>query len=137
MTSLILRTATTILSPLLLFMSLFLLFRGHNQPGGGFVGGLMAATAFSLWAIAYDVRQAYARLGIDPHLLVGIGLVLAIASAWISWMKGLAFMTSQWFKINVPLLGSLEFSTPMVFDIGVYLVVLGVLMMMILNLAEE
>ncbi len=137
MTSLILRTATTILSPLLLFMSLFLLFRGHNQPGGGFVGGLIAATAFSLWSVAYDVRWAYMRLGIDPHLLVGIGLILALASAWISWLKGLAFMTSQWIKIEVPLLGALEFSTPMVFDIGVYLVVLGVMMMMILNLAEE
>lgn len=136
MTSLILRTSTRVLSTALLIISLFILFRGHNEPGGGFVGGLLAAAAFALWAIAFNVPQARRRLRLDPHILVGIGLILALSSSMVALLRGEPFLTGQWVSLAVPVIGHLDLSTPLVFDIGVYFVVLGVLMMMILNLAE-
>lgn len=137
MTSLIMRTATPLISLLMLIFSLFLLFRGHNSPGGGFVGGLVAASAFAMWAIAYNVRVARYRLGLEPHLLVGSGLLLALGSSCVGLIRGEPFMTGIWRELPVPVIGQLDLGTPMVFDIGVYLVVLGVLMVMVLNLAEE
>lgn len=137
MTSLILRTSTPFLAPLLFIVSLFLLFRGHNQPGGGFVGGLIAASSFALYVIAFNVQHARRRLGIDPHILTGLGLVIALSSGMVSLIQGEPFMTGQWVDIEVPWLGHLELSTPLVFDMGVYFVVLGVLMLIILSLAEE
>ena len=80
MKSLILRTATRFLMPLLLLFALFLLFRGHNEPGGGFVGGLVVAAAFILYAIAYGVSAGRSALLIDPSTLVGIGLLVAFGT---------------------------------------------------------
>jgi len=75
--SLILSTATRLLLPLLLMFSIFLLLRGHNEPGGGFVGGLVAAAAFALHAIAYSVAATRRLLIIDPRALIGTGLLIA------------------------------------------------------------
>jgi multicomponent Na+:H+ antiporter subunit B len=137
MTSLILRTSTPFLSPLLLVVSVLLLLRGHNEPGGGFVGGLIAAAAFALYAIAFDVQHAQRRLRLDPHVLTGIGLGLALGSALVAIVAGDTFMTSQRLMLELPLIGHLDLSTPQLFDTGVYFVVLGVMMLIILNLAED
>ena len=80
MTSLILRTATRFLMPLLLLFALFLLLRGHNEPGGGFVGGLVVAAAFVLYAIAYGVDAGRRALLVDPSTLLGVGLLVALGS---------------------------------------------------------
>jgi multicomponent Na+:H+ antiporter subunit B len=137
MTSLILRTSTPFLAPLLLVVSILLLLRGHNEPGGGFVGGLIAAAAFALYAVAFDVQYARRRLRLDPHMITGIGLCLALGSALAAIVAGDTFMTSQRLMLEVPLIGHLDLNTPQVFDAGVYLVVLGVMMLIILNLAED
>lgn len=137
MTSLILRTATSFLVPVLLLFSIFLLIRGHNEPGGGFVGGLVAAAAFTLYAIAYDVEAARRMLRINPHMMAGAGLLSAAASGIIGLIAGRPLLTSFWGAIEIPGLGELEIGTPLLFDIGVYLVVLGVTLMIILTLAEE
>ena len=80
MTSLILRTATRFLMPLLLLFALLLLFRGHNEPGGGFVGGLVVAGAFVLYAIAFGFDAGRRALLVDPSTLLGVGLLVALAS---------------------------------------------------------
>lgn len=134
MTSLILSTATRYLLPLLLLFSVFLLLRGHNEPGGGFVGGLVVAAAFALYAIAYDVATARRVLGIDPRALIGLGLLVAVASGLRSVVAGLPFMTGVWGNFVVPLLGKV--GTPLLFDIGVYLVVIGAMLTIIFSLAE-
>lgn len=135
MKSLILSTATRYLLPLLLLFSIFLLLRGHNEPGGGFVGGLVAAAAFALYAIAYDVPQARRALGIDPRTLMAVGLLAAAGSGGLSLVAGKPFMTGLWSAQEVPLLGKV--GTPLLFDSGVYLVVIGVVLMIIFTLAEE
>lgn len=134
MTSLILSTATRYMLPLLLLFSIFLLLRGHNEPGGGFVGGLVAAAAFALYAIAFDVATARRTLGIDSRTLIGLGLLIALSSGVVGLLAGQPFMTGLWSEHAVPLLGKI--GTPLFFDIGVYLVVIGVTLTIIFGLAE-
>ncbi len=137
MLSLILSTATRFLMPLLLLFSIFILFRGHNKPGGGFIGGLVAAAAFSLYALAYDTAAARRLLRAQPHVLIGVGLLLALASGVISLLSGSPFMTGQWSDFNLPGIGKVHLGTPLIFDIGVFLVVIGVALMDVFSLAEE
>lgn len=135
MKSIVVRTATRLLMPLLLVFSIFLLLRGHNAPGGGFVGGLVAAAAFTVYAIAFGVPGARIALGVGPRVLIGVGLLLAVASAFVAPVQGHLFMTGMWSEVYYPAIGKL--GTPLVFDFGVYLVVLGVMLTIILTLAEE
>jgi multicomponent Na+:H+ antiporter subunit B len=136
-TSLILSTAARYLLPLLLLFSLFILIRGHNEPGGGFIGGLIAAAAFSLNAIAFDARSTRRTLRVDPRMLIPTGLSIALVSGMISLFFGEPFMSGKWFRVFIPGLEQLDIGTPLVFDCGVYLLVLGVALTMILTLAEE
>jgi multicomponent Na+:H+ antiporter subunit B len=117
--------------PLLLLFAIFLLLRGHNQPGGGFVGGLVAASAFSLYGIAYGMDRARQALLVEPLTLLGAGLLIALISGLPAMAGGEPFLTAQW------MLDPVAVGTPVVFDIGVFLVVAGVVLMMIFSLAEE
>lgn len=137
MTSLILSAATRFLLPLLLLFSIFVLLRGHNEPGGGFVGGLIAAAAFALHAIATDARKARRTLRLDPQTLIAIGLATALASGTIALFYDRPFMTGLWVTLHNPWLEELKIGTPLLFDAGVYLVVFGVTLTIILALAEE
>ncbi len=135
MKSLILITATRYLLPLLLMFSLFLLLRGHNEPGGGFVGGLAAAAAFALFAIASGVERARDLLGVHPRVLLGAGLLIAISAGVMAIPVGLPFMTGLWSAIELPAIGKL--GTPLLFDVGVYLIVLGMVVTIVFELAED
>jgi multicomponent Na+:H+ antiporter subunit B len=137
MNSLILRTASRYLLPLLILFSIFLLFRGHNEPGGGFVAGLVAAAAFALYALATDVQAARYALQVDPHILIGAGLLLALVDGVVPFIYGQEFLTGRWTYLRLPFIGEIEIGSPLFFDIGVYLVVMGVVLMIIFSLAEE
>ena len=117
--------------PLLLLFALFLLWRGHNEPGGGFVGGLVASAAFSLYLIAYGVDRARRALIVKPGTLLGVGLLTALISGIPASILGQPFLTAQWTA------GPIQVGTPVLFDIGVFLVVTGVMLMMIFSLAED
>jgi multisubunit Na+/H+ antiporter MnhB subunit len=121
--------------PLLLLFALFLLFRGHNEPGGGFVGGLVVAAAFVLYLIAYGLPAARRALLVEPSTLLGAGLLVAIGSGVPAVALGLPFMTAVWTTIG---LGSavLDVGTPLVFDIGVFLAVIGVVLTIVFTLAD-
>ncbi len=135
MNSLILRTATRYLLPLLLLLSVYLLLRGHNEPGGGFVGGLVAASAYSLYMIAFGVEEAKRTSRIESRSLICIGLLIAAASGCFSPLIGAPFMTGIWSERAWPVIGKV--GTPLFFDIGVYCVVIGVVMTIIYVVAEE
>jgi len=137
MISIVLRTATRYLLPLMLLFSVFLLLRGHNEPGGGFTGGLVAAAAFALYALSNGVRAARAILQLEVHTLIGSGLLIALAAGMVPWLSGQPFLTGVWGKILMPWRELVELGTPVFFDIGVYLVVLGVSLMILFTLAEE
>ncbi len=137
MRGLILPTATTYLMPVLVLFSLFLLLRGHNEPGGGFAGGLVAAAAFVLLSIASGVAVARRALQIDPRSMIGVGLLLMIVSGLIAPLfYGEPYLTSHWWKIPV---GDYEVAlgTPLLFDIGVYLGVAGTILLIAFSLEEE
>jgi multicomponent Na+:H+ antiporter subunit B len=137
MSSLILRSATRFLVTLLLLFSLFLLLRGHNLPGGGFAGGLVAAAAFALFGIAFDVGTAREAMGIDPRTLIGIGLLLALGSGLPSMFLGQPFLTGQWGYVPLPNGHRIEIGTPLLFDVGVYLAVIGMTLTILFTLSDE
>ncbi|HVR29053.1 MAG TPA: Na+/H+ antiporter subunit B [Thermoanaerobaculia bacterium] len=137
MTSLILRTTTRFVHPLLVLFSLFLLWRGHHEPGGGFVAGLVAATAATLFALAYGPAEAARSLWVEPQTLLGAGLFAAAASGMWPLVRGEPYLTARWLEVNVPGLGALDLGTPLLFDVGVYLVVLGAVARIVLALVEE
>jgi multicomponent Na+:H+ antiporter subunit B len=137
MISIILQTATRYMMPLLLLFSLFLFFRGHNEPGGGFVGGLVAASAFILYALAFDTSRARRILPVKPLTMVSAGLLIALASGLAALPAGTPFMTGRWIRCSVPVIGELELGTPLLFDAGIYLVVAGMALSVIFTLAEE
>jgi multicomponent Na+:H+ antiporter subunit B len=131
MTSLILRTATRMLMPLLLLFGLFLLLRGHNAPGGGFAGGLVVSAAYALHAFAFGVATARRVLLAAPSRLIGVGLLLALGSGLLPLALNRAFLTALWLDPGIGI------GTPLLFDLGVFLVVIGVVLTMIFTLAEE
>jgi multicomponent Na+:H+ antiporter subunit B len=137
MNSLILRTAARFLLTLLLVFSIFLLLRGHNAPGGGFVGGLVAAGAFALYGFASNAAEARKALRVDTRTLIGVGLLIAFISGALALFEGKPYLTGLWWEIDLFGVTRFDLSTPLLFDIGVYLVVLGVALMMLFTLAEE
>ncbi|MFU8861584.1 MAG: Na+/H+ antiporter subunit B [Cyclonatronaceae bacterium] len=136
MKSLILQTATKLLFPLLLLFSIFLFLRGHNDPGGGFIGGLVGAAAFALFAISSGTEKARELLRINPTFMIGLGLFFAILSGVVSIMAGTPFLTGQW-VFPVVFGADLHLGSPILFDIGVYLVVVGFTLAVIFSLEEE
>ena len=137
MTSLILRTATRALEPLLLLYSLYLLVSGHDEPGGGFSGGLVASSAFALHLMAYDAASTRRMLRASPQAFIGVGLLLAVASGVWGVVLSKPFMTGFWIDLSVPGIGKVPLGTPLFFDLGVYVVVIGVTMIILLSLSED
>ncbi len=133
--SILLSIAARYLMPLMLVFSVFLLIRGHNEVGGGFVGGLVATSALMLYAIALSPAALRKLLPVEPRLLVSIGLLSALLSGVIPMLAGKPFMTGLWMKSPIPVIGKI--GTPILFDTGVYLVVIGVVVWILLTLAEE
>jgi multicomponent Na+:H+ antiporter subunit B len=131
----ILQTAVSFLMPLLLLFAVFELLRGHNQPGGGFVAGLIVAASFVLYSIAFSVAAARRALLVDPSRLLGVGLLVALVSGLPGVALGQAFMTALWTSVTI---GSkvLDLGTPLVFDIGVFLTVIGVVLTIVFTLTD-
>jgi multicomponent Na+:H+ antiporter subunit B len=120
---------------LLLLFSVFMLLRGHDEPGGGFVGGLLAAGAFALYMLAFDVEAARRLLRVNPLTLVGVGLLVAAAGGTAALGAGRPFLTGLWHPEPIPGIGKI--STVLAFDIGVYLVVVGTALLVVFTLAEK
>ena len=135
--SLILRVATRLLFPILLVFSVFMMLRGHNQPGGGFVGGLVAACAFVLYVLAAGVKEARTVLGVEPHTLLGVGLALAYGTGVLALLLGEPFLKGLWWAPHVPVLGHLHLGSTLIFDLGVMLVVVGTVLLMVFSVEDR
>lgn len=126
MDSIILRTATRLLYPLLILLSLVVLYRGHNLPGGGFIGGLVAAAAVMLRALAVGWSGIRASKLLNPIMLMQYGLLIACLSSLVGLAASGVFFDAVWLPTwYLPILGKVKLGTPITFDIGVYMVVLG------------
>mgnify|MGYP006310633979 CR=1 FL=1 len=137
--SLILSVATKFLTPLILAFSVFVLLRGHNAPGGGFVGGLLAAVAFSLYATSEGIAEARRALRVEPLALAASGVGLALAAGlWGLLARGSLF-AGVWPFLTVEGAAKtgLAVGSALIFDTGVYLVVLGTVCAIVFALEQD
>ncbi|MEZ5263709.1 MAG: MnhB domain-containing protein [Acidimicrobiales bacterium] len=120
-----------------LVFSLYLLFAGHNQPGGGFAGGLVAAAALVIRYVDGGAEAVRALVPLEPMSLLGAGLVLANLTGVAAWLAGGAFLESATWSWDLPVLGTVKTSSALAFDTGVYLVVVALVLMVLRTLGEE
>jgi multicomponent Na+:H+ antiporter subunit A len=135
--SVVLETAVRLVFHTVLVFSLYLLFAGHNQPGGGFVGGLVAGAAFVLRYVAGGRAALKAAVPVDPGVPVGAGLALAAGTGMAAWVFGGQFLESGKVELTLPVLGYLKVTSALPFDTGVYLVVVGLVLGVLRTLGAE
>lgn len=124
------------LLPLAMLISIFIFLRGHNLPGGGFIAGLITAAALILQYISHGVAWAQERQPVSYHAISGAGLLIAGLTGLGSWLFGYPFLTSAFGHFDLPLVGEFELATAMLFDLGVYLVVVGATLLILSNIGH-
>src|SRR5690625_3402232 len=132
----ILHTAALLLLPLQILFSVFLLLRGHAEPGGGFIAGLVATGAVALYLFAPAVESTPRTVRLEPQELWGLGLPVSVTSALIGPLMGEPFFTAQWYTLYLGGNTEVKLSTVLLFDVGVYFTVLGALLMVVISLTE-
>ncbi|WP_307892376.1 Na(+)/H(+) antiporter subunit B [Bacillus swezeyi] len=133
----ILQTVTKIASFIILLFSFHIFFAGHNNPGGGFIGGLMTASSFVLLLLAYDLKTVRNILPINFIYVAASGLFISLCTGIGSFVFSAQFLSHAFDYFQLPLLGKTELATAVLFDIGVYLVVVGVTMTIIQTIGER
>ncbi|MBY5933520.1 monovalent cation/H+ antiporter subunit A [Tateyamaria omphalii] len=127
---------TRILMPIALVVGLYIFLRGHNQPGGGFVAGLVVAIALLMQYMASGFAWTQERKKIEYHTMIGLGVVVAGATGAGAWLAGQPFLTSAYTYVHLPPIEEFELATAMLFDLGVFLTVLGAVMLMLYSLSR-
>ncbi len=130
----VMASLTRLLLPLALLVSAFIFLRGHNQPGGGFIAGLVTAVALIMQYLANGVAWTQSRLPANMHPVLAMGLLVATLTGLASWLFGHPFLTSTYTYLYWPLVGKFEVASAMVFDLGVYLVVVGATLLILIHL---
>jgi multicomponent K+:H+ antiporter subunit A len=126
-----------LLLPIAGMMSVYFLLRGHQAPGGGFVGGLVMATAVIAQYMVGGTLWVESRLRVHPLTWIGLGLLAAAAAGICAWWSSLPFLTARAIDLHLPLIGELHLSTVLLFDLGVYLLVIGATLLMLVVLAHQ
>jgi multicomponent K+:H+ antiporter subunit A len=132
----VLVVATRIILPLALLVGVFIFLRGHNMPGGGFIAGLVVGIALIAQYMASGFAWAHQRMRLDYHAPIGAGVFVAGITGAGAWVFGRPFLTSSYGYVHVPLVGEVELATAMAFDLGVFLAVVGVVMLSLANLSR-
>ncbi|GGG24675.1 Na(+)/H(+) antiporter subunit B [Lysinibacillus alkalisoli] len=122
---------------IIFFFAIHIFLAGHYTPGGGFVGGLLASSAIVLLVLAFDIKTVRTVIPVNYTTLIGIGLLLALATAAFPMFKGDPFFTHYFDYFTLPLIGKTSLHTAMLFDTGVFLVVVGVTMTIIQTIGED
>lgn len=126
--SLVLEVATRLIFPLIMVLSVYFFFAGHNAPGGGFAGGLTAGLALVLRYLAGGRYELGETLPLDAGKVLGAGLALSAGTAITSLLVGAPVLSSAVVKFTLPLVGSVKMVTALFFDLGVYLIVVGLVL---------
>lgn len=136
--NLIFQVGAGILLPVCIVLSLIALYRGHNEPGGGFIGGLIFAAGYIIYAMAWGEKSARTKLKLSPIAYIGFGLIIALVSGLFGPAVGLPFMAALWLPdFTLPLLGKVHLGTPLLFDVGVFLTVIGFTLQVVFNLQSS
>ncbi len=125
------------LFPVIIAVALFLLLRGHDLPGGGFIAGITMAIAFILQYLAGGTRWVENRLRIRPLYWIALGLLLALTTGAGAWLFGMPFLTSHFQYLDLPILGRVPFATALVFDLGVFVLVVGATVLILIAIAHQ
>lgn len=128
--------ATRVILPIALTVGVYIFLRGHNQPGGGFVAGLVVSIALLMQYMASGFAWAQQRQKIEYHSLIGWGVLIAALTGVGSWFAGRPFLTSSYGYFTFPPIEEFELATAMLFDLGVFLTVLGAVMLMLYSLSR-
>lgn len=134
---LILKTISRIAAFIILAFSIYLFMSGHNAPGGGFIGGLMTSSALVLVAIAFGMNRLHRVIPIDFRQLIALGMTIAYMTGLGSLWFDAPFLSHAFTHQHVPLLGDVELATAVLFDLGVYLTVIGVTMLIITSIGRD
>jgi len=134
--SLLLSTVSQSLLPLAIMVSVYIFFRGHNLPGGGFIAGLVTAVAIILQYIAQGVDWVKARMNVEYQRVVAVGLLIALGTGVASWLFNRPFLTSWFDYFDIPLLGKIELASAIAFDLGVYVTVVGSTLLILASLGK-
>lgn len=137
MNSVILQIAYKYISPLLLFIAVIALFRGHNYPGGGFIGGLLAGLAIVFRGFAFTPGEVIEGLKFQPQDLIAAGLFLVLMSFIPSMIKNEAVMTGAWWQLQITPEWILKLGTPLLFDAGIFLAVMGITVLFLFSLTKK
>ncbi len=127
---------TRVLMPIAVVVGLYIFLRGHNEPGGGFVAGLVIAIALLMQYMASGFAWTQERKRIEYHTMIGLGVVIAGLTGVGAWLAGKPFLTSAYTYIHLPPIEEFELATAMLFDLGVFLTVLGAVMLMLYSLSR-
>jgi multicomponent K+:H+ antiporter subunit A len=133
---LLLVVGTRSLLPYALAVGVFIFLRGHNEPGGGFIAGLVVAIALIMQYMASGFAWAQRRAGVDYHALIGLGVLAAGLTGLGAWLFGFPFLTSWFDYVTLPIVGTFEVASAMAFDVGVFLCVVGSVMLALSNLSR-
>ncbi len=128
--------ATRLILPIALMVGVFIFLRGHNQPGGGFIAGLVVAIALIMQYMASGFAWTASRQRVDYHGIIAAGVLIASATGIGSWFAGLPFMTTGFNYFHLPPLEEFELATAAIFDLGVFLTVLGAVMLSLASLSR-
>jgi multisubunit Na+/H+ antiporter MnhB subunit len=137
MQSVILEIAARHFLRILIIVSVLVLYIGHNMPGGGFIGGLILGSAFVIYAMAFGVEETRAVLRFNPLSFISTGLLLALGSGIVAIFSGQTFLTGQWFELFPNSKFALKLGTPLLFDVGVYFTVAGMLTLVVFSIKGE
>ncbi|WP_088006542.1 Na(+)/H(+) antiporter subunit B [Indiicoccus explosivorum] len=133
----IIQTATKAVVFIILLFAIYIFFAGHYSPGGGFVGGLLAAGALVLLMLAFDIETVNRIIPVDYVQIAAAGLLISLGTAAASILFGVPFFTHAHTYVYLPLLGKTSFHSATLFDLGVFLVVVGVTMIIIQTIGED
>lgn len=134
---LILQTVTTLLSFIIIIFSVYLFFAGHYTPGGGFIGGLMTSAALVLLLLAFDIKTIRKIFPFNFMTVAAAGLLISILTGVAAMFFDVPYLTHTFDYVELPILGETALASTLIFDLGVYLVVVGIAMTIIQTIGES
>lgn len=133
----ILQTITKLVVFIILTFGVELFLAGHNNPGGGFIGGLVLSSALVLLFLVYDIETVRKGIPVDFKKVAAIGVLFAVGTGFGSVLFGVDFLTQTFTMVNLPVFGATELATVLLFEIGVALTVVGTVVTIILSISED
>ncbi|MGM8364909.1 Na(+)/H(+) antiporter subunit B [Virgibacillus sp. W0181] len=133
----ILQSVTKVVVFIILTLALYLFFSGHHAPGGGFIGGLVLASAFVLLYLAFDIETIEKSIPLDFKLVAAFGAMIAVATGFGALLFGDTFLSQTFGHFDFPFFGTVELTTITLFEAGVALTVVGVVVTIIISISKD